>query len=103
MAVALQNQLADEYPYQILDPQEGVHGMGILSQYPLIVSASWYEGERVHLYPLFGDEGPFGIVGFIAQKKYISGRKAFQRPMEEGIQLLNSIQDVYLCRDITIV
>ena len=32
----------------------------------------------------------------------ISGRKAFQRPMEEGIQLLNAIQDVYLCKDITI-
>src|SRR5581483_5698318 len=27
----------------------------------------------------------------------ISGRKAFQRPMKEGIQLLNLIQDVYLC------
>ena len=38
MAVALQNQLADEYPYQILDPQEGVHGMGILSRYPLTVT-----------------------------------------------------------------
>ena len=33
----------------------------------------------------------------------ISGRKAFQRPMEEGIKLLNAIQDVYLCKDITIV
>jgi class I fructose-bisphosphate aldolase len=32
----------------------------------------------------------------------ISGRKAFQRPMNEGIQLLNSIQDVYLNKDITI-
>jgi class I fructose-bisphosphate aldolase len=32
----------------------------------------------------------------------ISGRKAFQRPMEEGIQLLNNIQDVYLCKDVTI-
>jgi class I fructose-bisphosphate aldolase len=32
----------------------------------------------------------------------ISGRKAFQRPMAEGIQLLNSIQDVYLCKDVTI-
>jgi len=32
----------------------------------------------------------------------ISGRKAFQRPMEEGIKLLNSIQDVYLCNDVTI-
>ncbi len=32
----------------------------------------------------------------------ISGRKAFQRPMEEGIQLLNFIQDVYLDDDITV-
>lgn len=33
----------------------------------------------------------------------ISGRKAFQRPMDEGIRLLNAIQDVYLCKDVTIV
>jgi fructose-bisphosphate aldolase, class I len=32
----------------------------------------------------------------------ISGRKAFQRPMEEGIQLLNAIQDVYLAEEITV-
>jgi len=32
----------------------------------------------------------------------ISGRKAFQRPMEEGIKLLNIIQDVYLDPAITI-
>ncbi len=32
----------------------------------------------------------------------ISGRKAFQRPMDEGIQLLNAIQNVYLCREVTI-
>jgi len=32
----------------------------------------------------------------------ISGRKAFQRPMEEGIKMLNLIQDVYLSRDVTI-
>ena len=32
----------------------------------------------------------------------ISGRKAFQRPMAEGIQLLNAIQDVYLSNDVTI-
>jgi fructose-bisphosphate aldolase, class I len=32
----------------------------------------------------------------------ISGRKAFQRPMVEGIALLNAIQDVYLCKDVTI-
>ena len=32
----------------------------------------------------------------------ISGRKAFQRPMNEGVELLNAIQDVYLCQDVTI-
>ena len=32
----------------------------------------------------------------------ISGRKAFQRPMAEGVGLLNAIQDVYLSKDITI-
>jgi class I fructose-bisphosphate aldolase len=32
----------------------------------------------------------------------ISGRKAFQRPMEEGVKLLNTIQDVYLDKEITI-
>lgn len=32
----------------------------------------------------------------------ISGRKAFQRPISEGIQLLNLIQDVFLDREITI-
>ena len=32
----------------------------------------------------------------------ISGRKAFQRPLAEGVRLLNAIQDVYLCKDVTI-
>jgi class I fructose-bisphosphate aldolase len=32
----------------------------------------------------------------------ISGRKSFQRPMSEGIQLLNAIQDVYLSPEITV-
>jgi class I fructose-bisphosphate aldolase len=32
----------------------------------------------------------------------ISGRKAFQRPMAEGVQLLNAIQDVYLDKRITV-
>jgi fructose-bisphosphate aldolase, class I len=32
----------------------------------------------------------------------ISGRKAFQRPMPDGVKLLNAIQDVYLSKDITV-
>ena len=32
----------------------------------------------------------------------ISGRKAFQKPMADGVALLNAIQDVYLCEDIAL-
>ena len=32
----------------------------------------------------------------------ISGRKAFQRPTAEGVRLLNAIQDVYLCKEVTV-
>jgi class I fructose-bisphosphate aldolase len=32
----------------------------------------------------------------------ISGRKAFQRPLKEGVQLLNAIQDVYLSPEVTV-
>lgn len=32
----------------------------------------------------------------------ISGRKAFQKPMKDGIQVLHSIQDVYLCKEISL-
>ena len=32
----------------------------------------------------------------------IAGRKAFQRPFKEGVELLQSIQDVYLCKDVTV-
>jgi fructose-bisphosphate aldolase, class I len=32
----------------------------------------------------------------------IAGRKAFQRPFKEGVDLLHAIQDVYLCKDVTV-
>jgi class I fructose-bisphosphate aldolase len=32
----------------------------------------------------------------------ISGRKAFQKPMGEGVKLLHAIQDVYLCKEVTV-
>ncbi|MGP0052318.1 MAG: fructose-bisphosphate aldolase, partial [Solirubrobacteraceae bacterium] len=32
----------------------------------------------------------------------ITGRKAFQRPLEDGIAVLNAVQDVYLSEQITI-
>ncbi len=32
----------------------------------------------------------------------ITGRKAFQRPMKDGIKLLNLIQDIYMCKEVTV-
>jgi class I fructose-bisphosphate aldolase len=32
----------------------------------------------------------------------ISGRKAFQKPMQDGVALLQAIQDVYLCPEVTV-
>ena len=32
----------------------------------------------------------------------ISGRKSFQKPMKDGVTLLNAIQDVFLCKDVTV-
>ena len=32
----------------------------------------------------------------------ISGRKSFQKPMKDGVELLHAIQDVYLCKEVTI-
>ncbi len=32
----------------------------------------------------------------------ITGRKAFQRPMDEGVELLNAVQDVFLCDEVTV-
>ncbi len=32
----------------------------------------------------------------------ITGRKAFQKPMKQGIELLHAVQDVYLCKEVTV-
>ncbi len=32
----------------------------------------------------------------------ILGRKAFQKPLKEGIEIINTVQDVYLCKNVTI-
>ncbi len=32
----------------------------------------------------------------------ISGRKAFQKPKKEGVEILNAIQSVYLCKEVTV-
>ena len=32
----------------------------------------------------------------------ILGRKAFQKPMDEGVRIITAVQDVYLCPEVTI-
>ena len=32
----------------------------------------------------------------------ITGRKAFQKPMAQGVEILHAVQDVYLCKDVTV-
>ena len=51
----------------------------------------------------FGDAAATAVINKRAGGTgLISGRKAFQRPMEEGVKLLNTIQDVYLDKSITV-
>jgi len=51
----------------------------------------------------FGDAAATAVINKRAGGQgLISGRKAFQRPMEEGVKILNTIQDVYLDQSITV-
>jgi len=51
----------------------------------------------------FGDAAATAVINKRAGGQgLISGRKAFQRPMAEGAKLLNTIQDVYLDKSITV-
>lgn len=51
----------------------------------------------------FGDAAATAVINKRAGGMgLISGRKAFQRPMAEGVKLLNIIQDVYLCKDVKV-
>lgn len=46
MAEALRSQLRDIYPYQILNPQRDVSGMGIISRYPLVSTGQSIRAEK---------------------------------------------------------
>ncbi len=51
----------------------------------------------------FGDAAATAVINKRAGGMgLISGRKAFQRPMTDGVKLLNTIQDVYLDKSITV-
>lgn len=51
----------------------------------------------------FGDAAATAVINKRAGGQgLISGRKAFQRPMAEGVKILNTIQDVYLDKSVTV-
>jgi len=48
-----------------------------------------------------------GVMSAVINKRaggmgLISGRKTFQKPMKEGVELFHAIQDVYLCKEVTV-
>ena len=72
---------------------------GYMGRVGLINSGGESHGESADLHD--------AVVTAVVNKRaggmgLISGRKAFQKPMKEGIELLNTIQDVYLDKTITL-
>ena len=60
------------------------------------------DGEAMKVFSILDGHGLKMLARSGVATGLISGRKAFQRPMAEGVRLLNAIQDVYLCADVTI-
>ncbi len=72
--------------------------------------ANCYMG-RIGLINSGGESGKNDLAGAVATAVInkraggmglISGRKAFQKPKNEGVEILNAIQSVYLCKEVTV-
>ncbi|MFW6367058.1 MAG: class I fructose-bisphosphate aldolase [bacterium] len=84
------------------------------SEHPIDLTRYQVAGCYMGRIPMINSGGPSGendqkqaVTTAVINKRaggtgLISGRKAFQRPMKEGIELLNAIQDVYLDEQITL-
>jgi endonuclease/exonuclease/phosphatase (EEP) superfamily protein YafD len=69
VAAAIERELADRYPYQVLDPHPTVFGMGTISRYPLQPSGSTLPGAWLgtpHVLALDFDGTPVTVVNFHA-------------------------------------
>ena len=69
LAAAIERDLADQYPYQMLDPQIGVTGAGIISRYPLLdtgqtLPGGWIGRPQIGLLDFHGQ--PVTILNFHA-------------------------------------
>lgn len=89
------NKLTTEHPVDLCRYQVANCYMGKIG---LINSGGASSGESD-----FADAAKTAVINKRAGGSgLISGRKAFQRPMKDGVKLLNLIQDVYLNSDITV-
>ena len=78
-------------------------GTGYLSILPVDQGIEHSAGASFAANPVcFDPEGIIQINKRAGGMGLISGRKAFQKPLKDGVALLNAIQDVYLCRDVTV-
>jgi endonuclease/exonuclease/phosphatase (EEP) superfamily protein YafD len=64
-AAALQRDLLADYPYQVLDPREGVSGSGVISRYPLSPTGETLPGPWLGTPHVLRVEAPGGPVTFI--------------------------------------
>ncbi|NJC97403.1 MAG: class I fructose-bisphosphate aldolase [Anaerolineae bacterium] len=89
------SELASDHPIDLSRYQEANCIMGRIG----LINSGGASGSND-----FGDAAATAVINKRAGGMgLISGRKAFQRPMAEGVKLLNTIQDVYLDKSITVV
>ncbi len=93
---AMYDRLATNHPIDLCRYQVA---NGYMGRVGLINSGGESHGESADLHD--------AVVTAVVNKRaggmgLISGRKAFQKPMKEGVELLNTIQDVYLDKTITL-
>jgi fructose-bisphosphate aldolase, class I len=88
------SELASDHPIDLCRYQVANCYMGRIG----LINSGGASGEND-----FGDAAMTAVINKRAGGQgLISGRKAFQRPMAEGVKLLNTIQDVYLDKSITV-
>ena len=88
------SELASDHPIDLCRYQVANCYMGRIG----LINSGGASGEND-----FGDAAATAVINKRAGGQgLISGRKAFQRPMAEGVKLLNTIQDVYLDKSIAV-
>ena len=88
VAAALERELGDEYPYQVLDPRLGVEGMGTISRYPLQPTGEALPRQWIGVPPVLNvDWGyhPVTLLNFHAMSGIFKLREREARPRPSWI------------------